>query len=45
MEKTENGELKLKEFIKTEKGVTLKAEVERKQNIAIEDNLIISAGN
>ena len=45
MEKTENGELKLKEFIKTEKGVTLKAEAERKQNIAIEDNLIISAGN
>ena len=45
MEKTENGELKHKEFIKTEKGVTLKAEVEREQNIAIEDNLIISAGN
>ena len=45
IEKTENGELKTKEFIKTEKGVTLKAEVEREQNIAIEDNLIISAGN
>lgn len=45
MKKTENGELNTKEFIKTEKGVDLKAVIEKNQNIAIEDNLIISAGN
>ena len=45
MEKTENGELKLKEFIKTEKGAELKAVIEINQNIAIEDNLLINAGN
>ena len=45
MKKTENGQLKLKEFIKTEKGVTLKSVIEESKNIAIEDNLIISAGN
>lgn len=45
MKKTENGQLKHKEFIKTEKGVTLKSVIEESKNIAIEDNLIISAGN
>ena len=45
MKKTENGELNTKEFIKTEQGVTLKSVIEENKNIAIEDNLIISAGN
>lgn len=45
MKKTENGQLKHKEFIKTEKGVTLKSVIEESKNIAIDDNLIISAGN
>ena len=45
MKKPENGQLKHKEFIKTEKGITLKSVIEESKNIAIEDNLIISAGN
>ena len=45
MKKSENGELTHKEFIKNEKGVSLKAVIETNKNIAKEDNLIISAGN